>query len=153
MNFFDSVISVFKNYLNFSGRATRSEFWWFLFFCILLYMLTFSFNGKEFSEVLSNTDLRKGNPSVLVEQFIQSWFGVAILVTFIPSITVAVRRFHDLGMTGWWYAGLQIVPSLLPNIFIFNLISFSALFLFIYFMLQEGVGDNRFGPGPYREDI
>ena len=81
-------------------------------------MLTFSFNGKEFSEVLSNTDLRKGNPSVVVEQFIQSWFGVAILVTFIPSITVAVRRFHDLGMTGWWYAGLQIVPSLLPNIFI-----------------------------------
>jgi uncharacterized membrane protein YhaH (DUF805 family) len=153
MNFFDSVISAFKNYVNFSGRATRSEFWWFFLFCILLYMLTFSLSVEEFNGALSNSELQNGNPAQLVGLFIQSWFGVAFLVTFIPSITIAVRRFHDLNMSGWWYVGLQIAPSLLPSIFIFNLISLMALFLFVYFMAQEGGEDNRFGPNPYSEEI
>ena len=153
MNFFDSVISAFKNYINFSGRATRSEFWWFFLFCILLYMLTFSLSVEEFNGALSNSELQNGNPAQLVGLFIQSWFGVAFLVTFIPSITIAVRRFHDLNMSGWWYVGLQIAPSLLPSIFIFNLISLMALFLFVYFMAQEGGEDNRFGPNPYSEEI
>ena len=100
MNFFDSVVSAFKNYVNFSGRATRSEFWWFFLFCILLYMLTFSLNIKEFNSALSSSELQSSNPTQLVELFIQSWFGMAILVTFIPSITIAVRRFHDLNMSG-----------------------------------------------------
>jgi uncharacterized membrane protein YhaH (DUF805 family) len=57
-------------------------------------------------------------------------------------------------MSGWWYVGLQVAPSLLPSIFIFNLISFMALFLFIYFMAQEGEEeDNRFGPNPFNEKI
>ena len=153
MNFFDSVISAFKNYVNFSGRATRSEFWWFFLFCILLYMLTFSLSVEEFNGALSNSELQNGNPAQLVGLFIQSWFGVAFLVTFIPSITIAVRRFHDLNMSGWWYVGLQIAPSLLPSIFIFNLISLMALFLFVYFMAQEGGEDNRFGPNPFSEEI
>ena len=154
MNFFDSVVSAFKNYVNVSGRATRSEFWWFFLFCILLYMLTFSLNIKEFNSALSGSELQSGNPTQLVELFIQSWFGMAILVTFIPSITIAVRRFHDLNMSGWWYVGLQVAPSLLPSIFIFNLISFMALFLFIYFIAQEGEDeDNRFGPNPFNEKI
>lgn len=153
MNFFDSVISAFKNYVNFSGRATRSEFWWFFLFCILLYMLTFSLSVEEFNGALSNSELQNGNPAQLVGLFIQSWFGVAFLVTFIPSITIAVRRFHDLNMSGWWYVGLQIAPSLLPSIFIFNLISLMALFLFVYFMAQEGGEDNRFGPNPYSIEI
>ena len=153
MNFFDSVISAFKNYVNFSGRATRSEFWWFFLFCILLYMLTFSLSVEEFNSALSNSELQNGNPAQLVGLFIQSWFGVAFLVTFIPSITIAVRRFHDLNMSGWWYVGLQIAPSLLQSIFIFILISLMALFLFVYFMAQEGGEDNRFGPNPYSEEI
>jgi uncharacterized membrane protein YhaH (DUF805 family) len=117
-------------------------------------MLTFSLNIKEFNSALSGSELQSGNPTQLVELFIQSWFGMAILVTFIPSITIAVRRFHDLNMSGWWYVGLQVAPSLLPSIFIFNLISFMALFLFIYFMAQEGEEeDNRFGPNPFNEKI
>ena len=42
MNFFDSVVSAFRNFFNFSGRASRSEFWWFFLFCILLYLLAIS---------------------------------------------------------------------------------------------------------------
>ena len=112
-----------------------------------------SLSVEEFNSALSNSELQNGNPAQLVGLFIQSWFGVAFLVTFIPSITIAVRRFHDLNMSGWWYVGLQIAPSLLPSIFIFNLISLMALFLFVYFMAQEGGEDNRFGPNPYSEEI
>ena len=142
MNFFDAVVSAFKNYFNISGRASRSEFWWFFLFCILLYMLTFSFEIEEFSTVLTTDEIRNNDQTKLVELFFQSWFGVSILLTLIPSITVAVRRFHDLGMSGWWYVALQVVPSFLPSFFIFNLISVIALFLFIYFMSQEGVDNS-----------
>ena len=92
--------------------------------------------------VLTTDEIRNNDQTKLVELFFQSWFGVSILLTIIPSITIAVRRFHDLGMSGWWYVALQIVPSFLPSFFIFNLISVIALFLFIYFMSQEGVDDS-----------
>ena len=42
---------------------------------------------------------------------------MAVIITFIPQITLSVRRLHDIGKSGWWYVGLQIAPSLLPNFY------------------------------------
>ena len=53
---------------------------------------------------------------------------------------------HDIGKSGWWYVGLQIVPSLMPNVFPFQFIAIMALFVFIYFMALEGEEDNSYGP-------
>ncbi|MFD2695298.1 DUF805 domain-containing protein [Sporolactobacillus shoreicorticis] len=33
-----------------------------------------------------------------------------LLVTLIPNLSLGVRRFHDLNLSGWWYAGLTIIP-------------------------------------------
>ena len=104
-------------------------------------MATLSFAGGE------NAD-----PSEVIQAFLTSWIGIAFLITFIPQITLAVRRFHDINKSGWWYVGLQVAPSLLPSIFIFDLISMMALFLFVFYMANEGGDDNVYGPSLIKRD-
>ena len=82
----------------------------------------------------------------ILTYLLTSWFGMAVILTFIPQITLSVRRLHDIGKSGWWYVGLQIAPSLLPNFFIFQFIAILTLFIFLYFMAMESEGDNKYGP-------
>ena len=147
MSFFDAVASAFRKYFDFSGRASRSEFWWFFLFCILLYMLAFSLTINDIGQP------DESNPEAFLSKALTSWFGIAFIVTLIPSISVSVRIFHDINMSGWWYVALQIVPSLLSQLMlIFSFISFMTLFVFLYFMCVEGGGDNQYGSNPLRED-
>ena len=106
MSFFDAVASAFRKYFDFSGRASRSEFWWFFLFCILLYMLAFSLTINDIGQP------DESNPEAFLSKALTSWFGIAFIVTLIPSISVSVRRFHDVNMSGWWYVALQIPPSI-----------------------------------------
>ena len=153
MSFFDSVTSAFRNYFNFSGRSTRSEYWWFFLFCIVLYLLAFSLSFDDLQQELNKIGTQGADPFEVMQVFTTSWFGIAFFVTFIPQITISVRRLHDIDKSGWWYVGLQIAPSFLPGIFIFNLISVMALFLFIFFMAHEGGSDNRYGPNKLKEEL
>ena len=146
MSFFDAVASAFRRYFDFSGRSSRSEFWWFFLFCILLYMLAFSLSINEIGEPDSS------NPEKFLSQALTSLFGITVIVTFIPSISISVRRFHDINMSGWWYVALQIAPSVLAQfIFIFSFISFIALFAYLYFMCAEGGEENQYGSNPLRD--
>ena len=143
MSFFDAVASAFSKYFDFSGRASRSEFWWFFLFCILLYMLAFSLTINDIGQP------DESNPEAFLSKALTSWFGIAFIVTLIPSISVSVRRFHDINMSGWWYVALQIAPSILSQfIFIFGFISFVTLFAYLYFMCAEGGGENQYGINP-----
>lgn len=81
MNYF---LSAFKNYAVFSGRARRSEYWYFtLFHVIIIYGLTI-LNAAQESTFLT----------ILVTAY--------QLVAFIPSLAVGVRRMHDVGKSGWY---------------------------------------------------
>ena len=77
---------VVKNYVNFEGRASRPEYWWF----ILAYFIVNVILGiiPKVGTVLS---------------------GILALALLIPSIGVAVRRLHDINKSGWWYL-LILVP-------------------------------------------
>ena len=145
-NFFNAVSSAFINYFSFSGRATRSQFWYFFLFCILLYICTLSVSIEDLEEVISNADSSQESSREILTYLLTSWFGLSVMITFIPQITLSIRRLHDIGKSGWWYVGLQIVPSLMPNVFPFQFIAIMALFVFIYFMALEGEEDNPYGP-------
>jgi uncharacterized membrane protein YhaH (DUF805 family) len=81
MSFADAIRSVFGNYVTFSGRARRSEFWWFSLFATILYL------------AVSIVDAAIGS-SVL---------GIIVaLALLLPSLAVTVRRLHDTGRSGWW---------------------------------------------------
>ena len=145
MSFFDAVASAFRKYFDFSGRASRSEFWWFFLFCILLYMLAFSLTINDIGQP------DESNPEAFLSKALTSWFGLSVMITFIPQITLSIRRLHDNGKSGWWYVGLQIVPSLMPNVFPFQFIAIMALFIFIYFMALEGEEHNSYGPSTLKK--
>ena len=144
--FFDAVTSAFINYFSFSGRASRSQFWYFFLFCILLYLFTLSLSIEGLEKVISGADSSQESSREILTYLVTSWFGLSVMITFIPQITLSIRRLHDIGKSGWWYVGLQIVPSLMPNVFPFQFIAIMALFVFIYFMALEGEEDNSYGP-------
>jgi uncharacterized membrane protein YhaH (DUF805 family) len=81
----ESILVCFTKYFDFSGRATRSEYWWFFLFLVLTSLL---------SAVLSP---------------IAS--GLFTLATLVPSAAVATRRLHDTRRSGWWQL-IVLVPLL-----------------------------------------
>ncbi len=84
MEFMEAVKHCFNNYLNVNGRASRSEYWWFILFNILVHI------------VLGIISFGMLN-------------GLYELFVFIPQITVAVRRHHDGNRSGWWLL-LNLIP-------------------------------------------
>ncbi len=82
MDFRQAVRRGFANYANFSGRAIRSEFWfWTVFYCLA---------GTAVG-IVGNAIGRPGIVS-----------GLFWLATLIPTLAVTVRRLHDLDRTAWW---------------------------------------------------
>lgn len=78
MNYYFKVL---QNYVEFNGRARRSEYWYFVLFNFII-----SF-GLGFVGGLFNTDL------------LANLYSLAVLL---PSIAVGVRRMHDVGKSGWF---------------------------------------------------
>ena len=87
MNFQTSIKTCFNKYAVFSGRASRSEYW----FCVLFGIL-----GGIISAIIDTMIL---GYSAEVNGPINLIFSVALIL---PSISVAARRLHDLDKSGWW---------------------------------------------------
>lgn len=84
-------LAVLKNYVGFSGRARRTEYWMFTLFNAIIVLVLF---------VL---DVAAKSGFVLALMFL---YYLAILL---PSLAVLVRRLHDIGMSGWWIL-IGLVP-------------------------------------------
>jgi uncharacterized membrane protein YhaH (DUF805 family) len=144
MTFLESIKTCLDKYATFSGRASRSEYWWFVLFWIIggfVLDMIFSIdlpvnsNGVAGKELLSgehvNVALR--NPVAQWAQWIGNW------LLFIPFLSVAVRRLHDINRSGWW----QLI----------NFFPFVGWIVFLYWMIKKGTpGPNRFGEDPLQQD-
>ena len=86
MGFGDAVKLGFANYVNFSGRASRSEYWYWSLFGLI--------------GVLATDNVMIGR------LFIAPIFVLALIL---PSFSLTVRRFHDLDRSGWWIL-LALIP-------------------------------------------
>jgi uncharacterized membrane protein YhaH (DUF805 family) len=83
MTFQESIQVCFNKYVDFSGRASRSEYWWFALFVFL--------------------------GSFVLGMF-STWLNVIfLLATLLPQLAAATRRLHDTGRSGWWQL-IGIVP-------------------------------------------
>jgi uncharacterized membrane protein YhaH (DUF805 family) len=82
MSFMDAVKAVLTNYVGFSGRARRSEYWWYMLFYMIVYIVL---------NVLAGVASIFGIISMLVS-----------LALLLPTIAVGIRRMHDIGKSGWW---------------------------------------------------
>jgi uncharacterized membrane protein YhaH (DUF805 family) len=92
MNFGKAIATCMGKYGTFSGRASRSEYWWFYLFTILMSWGATIVDGA----VASSGDpavASSGDPMVEI---------VVTLVFFVPIIAAGCRRLHDMGKSGWW---------------------------------------------------
>lgn len=109
MTFGSAISRVLSNYAKFSGRASKSEFWWWILFFTLLTMAI----GIVSAAMPSAAGGALGG---LV------WLGL-----FLPNLAVQVRRLHDTGRSGWW-----MLLLLLP------LIGFIILLIFFLLASNPG---------------
>ena len=106
-----AVRSGFVQYFDFSGRSTRSEFWYFMLGWILLYLIVAAIDQASMGPVLNLSDLPfyEFIPYSYVDQQVGWLTFLYRPLTAIPTVAVTVRRLHDVGKSGW-YSALWIFP-------------------------------------------
>ena len=83
-----AVASAFRQYVGFSGRARRSEFWFFTLFEVIAVLLAVGVDAALGFMIA---------------------YPVVVLALLLPALAVSVRRLHDTDRSGWWYL-LSFVP-------------------------------------------
>ena len=123
MSFGQAVSSVLLyKYATFSGRARRSEYWWWYLFVTIVFIVA-GILDRAVGLTYSDTTLYGG------------WIAtIAAIVFLIPNLAVAVRRLHDTGRTGWWL--------------LIGLVPFIGFFVLLYFFVLDSANDNQYGPYP-----
>jgi uncharacterized membrane protein YhaH (DUF805 family) len=96
VSFVDSIKTCFTKYVDFKGRASRPEYWWFFLSYFVLYVIFLAIKVPAIAYLVA-------------------------LVYFLPLLAAAVRRLHDTGRSGWWY-----LIGLVPLVGIIILIVFLA---------------------------
>jgi uncharacterized membrane protein YhaH (DUF805 family) len=105
VTFVESIKLFFVNYADFKGRSSRSAYWW-PWLASILFSTLLEFFSYEFGILWS-------------------------LVILIPSLSLACRRLHDIGRSGWWQLIAFTIIGIIP---------------LIYWYAKKGTeGENRFG--------
>jgi uncharacterized membrane protein YhaH (DUF805 family) len=129
MNFTQAIVSGFKRYVDFQGRSSRSEYWWwFLFSAGTNFVLGF---------IQGLMEAGAGGPNAASAIF-SVLSSLVTLAIFLPSLAVAVRRLHDTNRSGWWYLIVFTIIGIIPVV--------------IWFATRGTIGENRFGPDPLGTD-
>lgn len=119
---------VVENYANFTGRARRSEFWYFSLFKLIIpiiilipcVILTIIFSDNVYA------------PAFMVSFLV--FFIIFEILLIIPTLAVSARRLHDIGYSGW----MQLI-SLIPG---------GGIVLLIFFLMDTQPMTNQWGPNP-----
>ena len=135
MSFGQAISSGFKKYAVFRGRASRSEFWYWVLFYIIVGIIVSILDNLFGFQINTVTDLDTGESVTAV--YNPGWLSsIWSLVVLLPTISVAVRRLHDVNKSGWWW-WLGIICCIGPLILIFA-----------FYIKQGDAGDNNYGPPP-----
>ena len=161
MNMVDAVKSVLTQYVGFSGRARRSEYWYWVLATILAGIVV------GIVEIMLGVGSGSSGP-------LSSFLNLAV---FLPGLAVAFRRLHDTGRSGWWiggfYIGLLVFAIIIGVLFGASLSSEAGtagaasmgvvaiifgvgaliymIALLVFFCGDSDVGPNKYGPNPKNE--
>ena len=117
-----------RNYANFRGRARRKEYWGYvLFFALVLTAVTLFGVSIDFS--VGNME-GQDMPIVMI-----ALLGASILALIVPSVAMAVRRQHDIGLSGWFY-------------FVFLIPYIGNVILLVFALIPSQKHANKWGPVP-----
>ena len=128
-----NYLKMFRNYAVFSGRASRSEFWWaFLMNYIIIFVTQF------FSSFVSAFATMLGGDSIvfsLINLLFSTVSGIYSLAVYLPMLALQVRRLHDINRSGWWL--------------LFSGTGIGSILLLIWFCKAGTEDINLFGSDPY----
>ena len=124
MTFTSAIATCFRKYADFSGRARRSEYWKFMFFTMIVEVLT----TVIFTTIIPLTVEIDGSEFSIV-------YLVACVIFILPKLAVSVRRLHDIGKSGWLY-----LISLIPVV--------GQIIFFIWCVKDSEAHTNKYGKDP-----
>ena len=156
----------FVNYFDFSGRASRGEFWWAYLACFIVSTILFVVDGVIVGMIFGFTDNEL--LSITESEFLSNngfFSNIFSLVTAIGWISLTSRRLQDNGHSGWWQlAYFSIIPTIILWVFFISadgnpvLLSFSIIFtiitlalyilILVWLILPPTEDENRWGPNP-----
>jgi uncharacterized membrane protein YhaH (DUF805 family) len=123
MSFQDAVRTCLQQkYVDFSGRARRSEYWYFFLFNVIVSVVAGIIDGilgTRGSGTMSGTGLVG---------------AIASLALLLPNLGVGVRRLHDTSRSGWW-----LLIGLVPLV---------GWIVLLVFFVQDSQPENQYGPNP-----
>ena len=135
-NPFMHYINAFRRYADFEGRARRKEFWFFMLFHILIFILMMVFDDAIGTDLIDkiDEDMAEWIPIPVFGIFSTIYY----LVSLLPSLAITARRLHDTGKTGWLQT-LEYIPLI-------NLVA--CIILIIFYCQDSQYGENRYGFNP-----
>ncbi len=96
--FSEAIAVCFAGYFDFYGRASRSEYWWFCLFTILM----------QWAALVVD--------AVAIGTWHMTYSWMVTLACFFPGIAVAARRLHDTNRSGWWQLLVLTIIGIIPLI-------------------------------------
>lgn len=117
MNYY---LAALKKYAVFSGRAQRAEYWYFVLFSAIIYIVL----------SIISLAISKSSPFPILG----SLYSLAVLI---PSFAVFIRRLHDTNHSGWWWF-IGLIPLV------------GVIILLVFLIRDSQPGDNQYGPNPKR---
>lgn len=106
----------FRNYTNFSGRSTRSDYWWVVLANFLIGFVIGFIGGL-----------------IGADKFVKIITSVYELAIIVPAIAIVIRRLHDINKSGWCYL-LILIPII------------GWIILLVYFCTPSVNENNKYGP-------
>ena len=131
ISFGGAVARGFKKYAKFTGRASRSEYWWWTLFTFLTYLVL----GLVTYVVGTVTSRDGGRTPGLVAVPLIILFAAFFLGILVPTLALTVRRLHDAG-----YSGLFALLLLIPYL--------GSLIILIFALLPSSPAGARYDPRP-----
>ena len=98
VSFAQSWVLFFRNYANFSGRSSRSAYWFWVLWSVIITL---------FIEILRASIGGELNPVDIIDLV----WSLAIIV---PGFALAARRLHDVGRSGWWQLIILTIVGIIP---------------------------------------
>ena len=120
MSFIDATKSGFIKYVDFKGRASRSEYWYFV---LALGLIAILIAFVEISTGMIDSVDSQGPLSIIFSA-----------ITILPSLSVAARRLHDRGHSGWNQLWILTIIGIIP--------------ILIMLMLPAKEDENKWGMNP-----
>jgi uncharacterized membrane protein YhaH (DUF805 family) len=165
MSFGQAISTCFRKFVTFGGRARRSEYWYFVLFGILLGIPA---GIVDTVMATASGNMTGGRPVT----------GLLALVLFLPRLSVAVRRLHDVNYSGWLIGGFFIALTVVLSMFIGLFIGVPrggdpnfatplgvaviaglvmlfgwVIWLFVLTLLRGTIGPNKYGDDPMGPNV